>query len=81
MTSPARAYAGLFLNILVLPGLGSLVAGERVGWSQASLALLAVVLLAASRGVVSPASIGVLCVLLAIWVWGIFTAVRTIREL
>jgi hypothetical protein len=35
----ARAWASLMTNLLVLPGLGSLLAGRRVGWPQAALAL------------------------------------------
>ncbi len=35
----ASARACLWTNLLVLPGLGSLVAGRRVGWAQAGLAL------------------------------------------
>ena len=83
MPSRARAYAGLFLNILVLPGVGSLVAGERVGWIQVSLALLAVVLLAGSSlsgGGVGPAALGVAAMLVAVWVWGIVTSVRALHE-
>ena len=36
----ARAWAWLMTNLLVLPGLGSLLAGRRVGWIQAALALV-----------------------------------------
>ena len=36
----ARAWACLMTNLLVLPGLGSLLAGRRVGWIQAALALV-----------------------------------------
>jgi hypothetical protein len=36
----ARAWACLMTNLLVLPGLGSLLAGRRVGWLQAALALV-----------------------------------------
>ena len=35
----ARAWTSLMTNLLVLPGLGSLLAGRRVGWPQAALAL------------------------------------------
>ncbi|HET6405046.1 MAG TPA: hypothetical protein VFH78_10400 [Candidatus Thermoplasmatota archaeon] len=83
MSARTRGYVGLFLNILVLPGVGSLVAGERVGWIQASLALLALVLLLGSRasgGGFGGAAIGVSVVLVAIWAWGIVTSVRALRE-
>jgi len=36
----ARAWASLMTNLLVLPGLGSVLAGRRVGWIQAALALV-----------------------------------------
>jgi hypothetical protein len=36
----ARAWACLMTNLLVLPGLGSLLAGRRAGWAQAALALI-----------------------------------------
>jgi len=36
----ARAWASLMTNLLVLPGLGSLLAGRRAGWGQAALALV-----------------------------------------
>lgn len=35
----ARAWACLMTNLLVLPGLGSLLGGRRAGWAQAALAL------------------------------------------
>ena len=37
--SRARLWAALAANAVVLPGLGSLVAGRRSGWAQAVLAL------------------------------------------
>lgn len=40
----ARAWACLLTNLLVLPGLGSLIAGRRSGWPQAVLALVGFVL-------------------------------------
>jgi hypothetical protein len=35
----AVAWGGLVANVLVLPGLGSLLVGRKVGWVQAALAL------------------------------------------
>jgi len=35
----AVAWGGLVANLLVLPGLGSLLVGRKVGWIQATLAL------------------------------------------
>jgi hypothetical protein len=40
----ARAWACLFTNLLVLPGLGSIIAGRRSGWPQAAIALAGFVL-------------------------------------
>jgi hypothetical protein len=40
----ARAWASLMTNLLVLPGLGSLLAGRRAGWPQAALALVGFIL-------------------------------------
>ena len=40
----ARAWACLMTNLLVLPGLGSLLAGRRAGWPQAAVALVGFVL-------------------------------------
>lgn len=34
-----RAWACLMANMLVLPGLGSLIAGRRSGWAQAAVAM------------------------------------------
>jgi hypothetical protein len=34
----AAAWSGMAANLLVLPGLGSLMAGRKVGWLQAVLA-------------------------------------------
>jgi hypothetical protein len=33
------AWAGLAVNLLVLPGAGSLMSGRKVGWAQTALAL------------------------------------------
>lgn len=35
----AVAWGGLVANVLVLPGLGSLLVGRKVGWAQAALAV------------------------------------------
>ena len=45
-TNPARAIAGLFVNLVVLPGLGTLISGNpkfrRLGWFQLSIGLVLV---------------------------------------
>ncbi|HET8644145.1 MAG TPA: hypothetical protein VFO85_01575, partial [Vicinamibacteria bacterium] len=40
----ARAWTALATNVAVLPGLGSLLLGRRVGWLQAPLAVAGFVL-------------------------------------
>lgn len=45
-TAPARAIAGLLVNLIVLPGLGTLISGDRayrkIGWLQLALGALLV---------------------------------------
>ena len=63
--------AALILNILVWPGLGSLVAGAQVGWAQGFLCLggllLTITLVGAILGV--PMMIGA-------WIWGLVSGIR-----
>jgi hypothetical protein len=44
--APIRAIAGLLLNVIVLPGLGTLVSGDpkfrRTGWIQMGLSIIVV---------------------------------------
>jgi hypothetical protein len=40
MDDEARAWAAFVTNVLVLPGLGSLLVGRREGWLQVVLALV-----------------------------------------
>ena len=92
----ALAWASLITNLLVLPGLGSLLAGRRAGWPQAALALagfalstvwLAWFVIAWSRtgfpldgGPYLP--LGLLGVFLfaVSWVWGLITGLAVVRE-
>jgi hypothetical protein len=65
--SQGMAVAALILNILIWPGLGSLIAGENVGWAQGFLMLFGLVL--------SLVLIGIPLVIAA-WIWGIVTGVQ-----
>jgi hypothetical protein len=44
MDDEARAWAAFVTNLLVLPGLGSLLVGRKEGWAQAAMALAGAVL-------------------------------------
>lgn len=69
------AIAGLLLNILVWPGLGSLVAGESVGWAQGFLTLLAAILTITLVGAIVgiPLAIGM-------WIWGLVTGIQLVNR-
>lgn len=47
---PSRAVAGLLINLIVMPGLGTLVSGDlkrrKIGWVQLGLAIILVPALA-----------------------------------
>ncbi len=65
------AIVALLLNILVWPGLGSLIAGEAVGWAQGFLMLAGVILVIVVIGI--PMMLGA-------WIWGIITGVELLRR-
>ena len=70
--SEGLAIAGLILNILVLPGLGSIVGGEtQTGIWQIVLFILSIPLMFVLIGI--PLAFGV-------WIWGLITGVRMIQE-
>ena len=75
-----RATIGLFLNLLVLPGLGSIVSGERVGWIQTSLALLLITLHLGTAGPGQPGVLVLAVPFAALWAWALLTSVRVLRE-
>lgn len=72
--SEGMGIAALILNILVWPGLGSLVAGAQKGWAQGFLflggLLLTITLIGAVLGI--PMVIGA-------WIWGIVTGIELIQ--
>lgn len=66
------AIVGLILNILVWPGLGTIVGGEtKTGLIQGFLFLISIPLMFVLVGI--PLAVGV-------WVWAIVSSVRQIRE-
>lgn len=83
------AVLALLLNLFILPGLGSVIAGRREGWWQMALALSGVILSAAlflmalfgvaPRVAIVAVFLGIPLVLTA-WIWGIVTGVRLMRE-
>lgn len=68
------AVAALLLNVLIWPGLGSLIAGVQKGWAQGFLclggAILTFTLVGAIFGI--PMMIGA-------WIWGIVTGVNLLQ--
>lgn len=71
----STAIVALVLNIVIWPGLGSLIAGESVGWAQGFLHLLGVVLTITLFFFY----IGI-PLMIAMWVWGIITGVQLINR-
>ena len=71
----STAILALVLNIIIWPGLGSLIAGENVGWTQGLLNLLGLVLIFTLIGMI----IGI-PLMIAMWVWGIVTGVQLIQR-
>ena len=65
------AIAGLLLNILVWPGLGSLIAGRNVGWAQGFLFLLGIPLALVLVGI--PMMIGA-------WIWALVTGIQVVQQ-
>jgi len=70
--SLALAIVALILNILIIPGLGSLIGGRtRAGVWQLVLAVVGFILSFILIGVP---------ILIAAWIWGIVTGIRLIQE-
>ncbi len=71
----ALAIVGLVLNMFVLPGLGSLVAGKtRAGIWQLVLLFFGILLIMSLIGII----VGV-PLIIASWIWGIVTGVKAIE--
>lgn len=70
--SQSLAIAALLLNIFILPGLGSLIAGRtKVGVIQVILVVVSIPLLFLIIGI--PLLIGT-------WIWGLVTGIQIIKE-
>jgi len=66
------AIAGLLLNILIIPGLGSIVAGEtKTGVWQLVLAIVGFVLSFVVIGIP---------ILIGAWIWGLVTGIQLIQK-
>jgi len=71
-TSQEIAIAALLLNVLVLPGLGSLIAGKNSeGVAQLILFILGVYL--------DIFLIGIPMIIIA-WIWALITGIRIVKE-
>jgi hypothetical protein len=77
VTAPSQGIAivALVLNIIIWPGLGSLIAGRQVGWAQGFLCLLGVALIFTIIGIIIAIPL-----LVGTWIWGIVTGVQLINE-
>ncbi len=69
--SQGTAILALILNIIIWPGLGSLVVGEKVGWAQGFLFLAGIPLSIVIIGI--PMLIGA-------WIWGIVTGAQLLSR-
>ena len=70
--SQGMAIAALLLNILVLPGLGSLIAGRtREGVIQLVLYIIGIPLIFVLIGI--PIMIGA-------WIWGLVTGIQIVQD-
>ena len=74
--SQGIAIAGLLINVLVLPGLGSIIAGKNnPGIYQLVLSLVAVVLDITIIGLIIGIPLGI-----AMWIWALVTGIRIVQE-
>jgi hypothetical protein len=70
--TPGQATAGMFLNAMVCPGIGSLVGGKtRAGLAQLALFLVGLPLVVVAIG---------LPMIIAAWTWGVATGAQLIAE-
>lgn len=68
------AIVALLLNILIWPGLGSLIGSRKEGWAQGFLMLGGLILTLTIIGVIFGAPM-----MIAAWIWGIVTGVQLIQ--
>ena len=76
-TGPTQgmAIAGLLLNLLIWPGLGSIIAGDNVGWGQGFLCLGGLILTITVIGAIAgiPMMIGA-------WIWALVTSIGHVQR-
>lgn len=72
--SQGAAVAALLLNILIWPGLGTLVAGDKKGWAQGFLTLGGLILTITIIGMI----IGI-PMMVAAWIWGVVSGVNLLN--
>ena len=71
-TTTALAITTLILNVFILPGLGSLIAGRsKEGTWQLVLFVIGIPLIFLIVGIP---------LMLAMWIWGIVTAVQVVKQ-
>ncbi len=74
--SQGLALAGLILNILVLPGLGTLVAGEtKTGTWQIILMVVSVILDFTLIGMIIGIPLGI-----GVWIWALVSSINIIKQ-
>ena len=71
-SSQGLAIAALLLNILIIPGLGSIIGGRTgTGVKQLVLAIIGAIFTFVFIGIP---------ILIAAWIWGIVTGIQLIKE-
>ncbi|MGB0652592.1 MAG: hypothetical protein ACPGQL_05280 [Thermoplasmatota archaeon] len=78
--SQGIAIVALILNIMVWPGLGSLIAGEQIGWAQGFLYLLGLFLTIFGWILFIVGGFIGIALLIGVWIWGIVTGIDLIRR-
>jgi hypothetical protein len=76
------AVAALILNVVVIPGLGTVIAqgrGDATGWAQLGLVLVAWLAGGVAFAVTGSALIGFL-LYAGVWVWGLVTGVQLVND-
>lgn len=74
VVSEGMGIAALLLNIFIWPGLGTIVAGARIGWVQGFLMLGGVILTITIIGAI----VGIPMIIGA-WIWAIVSGVRLMQ--
>lgn len=74
VVSEGMGIAALLLNLLIWPGLGTIVAGQRIGWAQGFLVLGGVILTITIIGMV----VGI-PMIVGGWIWALVSGIRLIQ--